>query len=195
MRAKDFRAQAWSALNGKWGKVAVVALVYMVATAVVGAIPGVGTVASLLISGPLTVSFAAIALKVLKNEEFEVANLADGFQNFTNTFLLGFLNSLFIALWSLLFFIPGIIKGISYSMSYYILAENPEMSHSDARRASMEMMEGHKWEYFCLQLSFIGWLILVSITFGILSFWVTPYMQTASAAFYENLKANQNASF
>ena len=77
-------------------------------------------------------------------------------------------------------------------MSYYILAENPEMSQSEARKESMRIMQGHKWQLFCLNFSFIGWYILVGLTFGILTFWVTPYMQTATAAFYENIKNSNN---
>lgn len=190
MVAKDFRNRAWSALNGKWGSVAVISLVYMLIVGACGALSstGIGSVALLLITGPLTVALASIALKVIRGEAFELKDLFDGFNNFTNTFLLYLLNSIFISLWSLLFFIPGIVKSLSYSMSYYIMAEHPEMTHTEARKASMAMMEGNKWRLFCLQLSFIGWYILCGFTFGILTIWVTPYVQTATAAFYEEIK-------
>ena len=62
-------------------------------------------------------------------------------------------------LWSLLLFIPGIIKGISYSMTYYMMRENPGMSGEQAIQRSMAMMRGHKMQYFLLFLSFIGWAI------------------------------------
>ena len=77
-------------------------------------------------------------------------------------------------------------------MSYYILKDNPGMDANEARKASIEMMKGHKWQLFCLEFSFIGWIILSILTFGILTLWVGPYMETAKAAFYEELKANQN---
>lgn len=190
MVAKDFRTRAWSALSGKWGKVAVISLVYMLIIGACGALSstGIGSVALLLITGPLTVAMAAIALKVINEQEFELKNLFDGFNNFTNTFLLYLLNSVFIALWSLLFFIPGIVKSLSYSMSYYIMAEHPEMTHTEARKASMAMMDGNKWRLFCLQFSFIGWYILCGLTCGVLTIWVTPYVQAATAAFYEEIK-------
>ena len=70
---------------------------------------------------------------------------------------------------------------------------HPDMNPNDARKASMEMMKGNKWRLFCLELSFIGWCILSTLTFGILYFWVLPYMQSAMAAFYESIK-NGNAA-
>lgn len=77
-------------------------------------------------------------------------------------------------------------------MSTFILADNPQLSQSEARKASVEMMNGHKWRLFCLELSFIGWVLLSALTLGILLFWVTPYMHAAFAAFYEDLKSKSN---
>ena len=76
-------------------------------------------------------------------------------------------------------------------MSYYILKDNPNMSGDEARKASIEMMKGHKWELFCLEFSYIGWILLSILTFGILTLWVNPYMEVAKVAFYENLKNSQ----
>ena len=186
----NYKAAAKQARAGKWGKAALVSVVYVLLSYAVNAIPGIGSMVSLLISGPLTLSVYMIALRIIRGEEFEVSNLFDGFSNFTNAFSLYLVNNIFIALWSMLFVIPGIVKSYAYSMSYFILADHPEMSQSDARKASIEMMKGHKWELFCLQFSFIGWYLLTIITCGILTFWVTPYVDAATAAFYENLKNN-----
>ena len=82
---------------------------------------------------------------------------------------------------------PGIIKYYEYSMSYYILLENPQMRHQEARRASIKLMDGNKARLFCLHLSFIGWVILSAFTFGILLLWVVPYIETAQAAFYREI--------
>ena len=190
MYSKDFRNRAWNALTGRWGEAAVTALVYML---IVGACSllsaaGIGTIASLLISGPFAVAWCIISLKILHGESFDIKNLFDGFNNFLNTFLLYLLNYIFIFLWSLLLIVPGIIKSLSYSMSFYIMAENPEMTPSEVRKASIAMMEGNKWRLFCLNFSFIGWYFLCGLTFGILTFWVIPYVQTAMAAFYEEIK-------
>ncbi len=191
MFAKDYRQKAWRELTGNWGTMIVIYLIYLAIVAVCGVIPAVGTIAILLISGPLAIGLYGAGLKVVRGEKPEIVNLFDGFQNFVNAFMLNLVNSIFIALWSLLFVIPGIVKALSYSMSYFILIDNPEMSQSDARRASMVMMEGHKWRLFCLELSFIGWGFLCALTGGILTLWVAPYMFTSFAAFYEDLKAKQ----
>ena len=96
---------------------------------------------------------------------------------------------LFTWLWSLLFFIPGIIKTYSYSMTMYILADLPEIGAKDALRLSMRMMQGHKWELFVMQLSFLGWMILGLFTFNLLNILYTiPYMQLSSAGFYASVK-------
>ena len=91
-------------------------------------------------------------------------------------------------LWSLLFVIPGIIKGYSYSMAFYILAENPDMTAKEAITESREIMNGHKWELFVLGLSFILWAFAIVFTLGIAAIYVEPYMQLTIANFYHNIK-------
>ena len=95
--------------------------------------------------------------------------------------------SIFIFLWTLLLIIPGIIKSYSYSMAGFIMSENPEMSAKEAMEVSMGMMKGNKWRLFCLQLSFIGWGILCIFTLGIGFLWLSPYMNAATAAFYDEV--------
>lgn len=190
-KAKDFRQEAWQKLSGKWGMAAVLTLVY---TLVIGACGFTG-ILLLLVSGPAALSLALICLKVVRfNEQIKIEDLLKGFNNFVNSLLLWLINSIFTFLWSLLLVVPGIIKSYSYSMSFYILADNPDMDFTSVRKRSIEMMRGNKWRLFCLDLSFIGWLILCVLTFGILTFWVTPYQQTARAAFYQSLLEEQNAA-
>ena len=95
-----------------------------------------------------------------------------------------------IFLWTLLFIIPGIIKGLEYRMIPYLLAENPELTEEEAFRLSRQMMHEQKWEAFVLDMSFIGWEILSSFTLGILGvFYVSPYQHLTDAALYETLSA------
>lgn len=102
-----------------------------------------------------------------------------------------FLQGLSAFLWSLLFIIPGIVAGYSYAMTSYILAENPELTASDAIEQSKQMMYGHRFQLFCLQLSFIGWDILATLAFGIGYLWLTPYKQAATAAFYREASGTE----
>ena len=101
-----------------------------------------------------------------------------------------FLMGVFVFLWSMLFVIPGIIKAFSYAMTPYILEEHPELTANEAIDHSRAMMKGHKFDLFWLYLSFIGWGILCIPTLGIGTFWLIPYMQTAQASFYEDVKAD-----
>ena len=184
MNSQQIRSQAKNAIGDRWNSLALIFFIY---TVVVGMLAFTG-VGSLVVAGPISVAFAGISLRAIRREYFELKNLFDGFYNFLNTFLLGLVNAVFITLWSLLFIIPGIIKALSYSMSYYIMSEKPEISGEDARRESIMMMNGNKMRLFKLHLSFIGWYLLSVLTLGILLFWVVPYVQAATAVFYEEIK-------
>lgn len=197
LHAKDFRDRARSHLgpgwtSKKWGTFAVIALIYSAIEAVVsflGYIFYIVYIAQLIILGPFALGFAIVSTDIVRgNGNPQVQSFFGGFKNFGSAFLLNLLNAIFVFLWSLLLIIPGIIKAYAYSMSFYILRDNPEMSAGDARRASIEMMQGNKWRYFCLMFSFIGWYLLSILTFGILFFWIIPYTETAKAEFYESLK-------
>lgn len=190
MNAKYFRNKAWETLKGNWGIAIGLYLLYMLIVGVCSAIPGVGSAAILIIGGPIALGLCVAFVKLIRGTRPDVSDLFCGFEKcFLESFLLYLLNGVFVALWSLLFVIPGIVKTYSYAMSTYILADNPEMKQSDARKASMAMMEGNKWRLFCLHFSFIGWHILGALTCGILYIWIMPYMQAANAAFYEDLKS------
>lgn len=124
--------------------------------------------------------------------------IASTFAGFTEgriwAFLLNWiLQYIFIVLWGLLFFIPGIIKTYSYAMSTYIVddlkRQGKNLSATEAITKSRRLMDGHKWDLFVLDLSFLGWIILASLTFGIGYLWLHPYMQTTRAEFYRNLVA------
>jgi len=107
--------------------------------------------------------------------------------------------ALWIYLWSLVgmfsLFIPTIIKVLSYSMTPYILASNPNVTATDALTLSKRMTKGHKGKIFVMGLSFIGWQILNGFTFGILGiFYVNPYMMAAFAGQFVELRSLAVAS-
>lgn len=85
--------------------------------------------------------------------------------------------------------IGAIILGLAYSMFPYLIYDYPELTALEALKMSRKMMHGYKWKLFVLYLSFIGWLFLCIVTLGIAALFLDPYMQTASAFFYEDLKA------
>ena len=97
--------------------------------------------------------------------------------------------SIYTFLWTLLLIIPGVIKGLSYSMTPFILTDKPELSANEAIELSMKMMDGHKMDLFVLLLIFCGLTLLSVVTLFIGLLWVTPYMYMRLAAFYEDVKA------
>ena len=101
--------------------------------------------------------------------------------------VLGLLTLLYTFLWTLLFIIPGIVKAYSYSMAYYIKADNPAYTATEAIEVSQRMMRGHKLELFILDLSFIGWYIVGFLCLGVGTFWVSAYHESARAEFYQTL--------
>ena len=101
--------------------------------------------------------------------------------------ILSLLAGLIICVGTILLIIPGIIAGLALSMIYYIKLDNPDMGYVDCLKKSNELMKGHKWEYFVLNLSFIGWALLVPLTLGLLSFWLAPYMAVTECNFYNKL--------
>lgn len=113
------------------------------------------------------------------------ANLLDGFAVILKLFLLLLLECVFIFLWSLLLVVPGIIAAYRYSQALYIMLDNPELSVLDCIRKSKELMNGHKWERFVLDLSFLGWAILSIIP--LVQIWTKPYMETTKLLYYQRL--------
>ena len=144
------------------------------------------TIYSLLVSGPLLMCVTCFFLDCFRGtEEPGLGSFSRGFSFAVKAIQLYILCMAFIFLWSMLFIIPGIIAAIRYSQSFFILADEPELSALDCIRKSKYMMFGIKGSYFVLQLSFIGWIILANIPGAV----VTQSMLDLSAlATFEELE-------
>ena len=153
-------------------------------------IPIVGGIISGILAPAFTMSIVLIFLNLVDGNVACVSDTFSGFSVFGKAFFLNIVMALFLALWTLLLVVPGIIKTFSYSMAFYILAENPEMSVFEALTESRRLMDGHKMEFFILNLSFIGWILLTAITFGIAGIYVNPYIFATNTNFYRYLKNN-----
>ena len=197
--AKFFREAAWAQLKGNWKPVVLFTLVYNLVVGVAQLIGSTSDYVSILISLflliPLAYGFNIAFLGFKRTgEAVKIEQLFDGFKDYGRVVLTGLLSTIYILLWSLLFIIPGIIKSLSYSQTFYILKDYPELKNNAAIELSMAMMKGHKFDYFCLTLSFIGWIFLGILTLGIGFLWISPYMTTASAHFYEYVKEEYEKS-
>lgn len=129
-------------------------------------------------------------MRFWRGEIPSVCELFASFRIYKPALLTALLRNVYTFLWSLLFVIPGIVKGYAYSMADYIIYENPNISANEALRLSQELTRGAKGDLFVLDLSFLGWHFLSALTLGILGIlYVNPYVYTTHAAVYDSLKA------
>lgn len=205
---QDLKNAALEALRGNWAPAVVCTIIYLLLSVGISllqpniddptaALTGVQKI--MMVAYVLLLFLVMVPLGVGYYQAFKVL-FTDGDNKLTaNCFRLSFGNyfkniaayllmCLFIFLWTLLLIIPGIIKALAYSMTPFILKDFPELSVNQAINLSQKMMKGHKFDYFWLGLSFIGWILLGLLTLGIGYIWLIPYMYTSYAAFYEEVK-------
>ena len=197
----ELKAMAKESLQGKYGDAIVITVLLFIISALIGGATAAFTtnmseenaeiiesIVELILSGLFTFGYLSFFLKISRNEDVEINELWNKTSMFMTFIAAAILIGLFTTLWTLLLIIPGIIAAYSYQMTLYILLDNPNMNVMDAIKESKRMMKGHKMDYFILQLSFIGWIILGIFTLGILYLWLVPYMNVTMCNFYNNLK-------
>lgn len=199
-KAKDF------AFNNKWniwkpsiiyGAVYAVLMCIMVVITYVFKLDAESAAVGLLetvlsfVMAPLTVGSTYYLLKLVKGKKVDVTK--DLFSKYSIIGLI-ILTSLYVGLmttlWSLLLIVPGIIYAYKVAMIQYVLAEDgsEKKSVKEIVATSTNLMDGYKMDFFTFELSFIGWILLGMVTFGIAYIWVFPYMEVANVMYYEELK-------
>ena len=189
----ELRAKARAMLGGnifrnEWLYAMLIALAV---AAVTGALSATG-IGALLAGGLISCGMANYYIGRVRGmiPHDSLGALLDGAKNdLAGNIITGILHSVFIALWSLLFVIPGIVKACSYALTFYIKNDNPNLTATEAITESRRMMDGFKLKYFMLNLSFIGWFIVGALCLGVGTFWVSAYLEAAKAHFYEEVKA------
>ncbi len=171
-------------ISGFAGAAMLATLILLLITSAAGSMYGL----VLLIVGPLNVGYALYCMKIMDERQSDYNRLFAGFNNFVNTLVAGLIYTLLVAVGTVLLIGPGVILACGLSMTWIIMAEDDKISGVDALKKSWEMMNGYKWQYFCLNCRFIGWLLLSILTLGILNLWVQPWMQMSYINFYRNLK-------
>ena len=188
MDRKEIKQRSKEQIKGNIFKLFVITVIIAIINSVCLDIEEVGPFISTILNAILQMGVVIVYLKLVKGEGVSITDMFKGFNMPIKAILVNILVTVFTALWSLLFVIPGIIKSLSYFAAPYILAENPEMSVLDAITKSRQMMDGHKADLFILQLSFFFWWMLVPFTFGLALIYVIPYMSAAMTNFYLSLK-------
>lgn len=184
MDRKELKSLAKQQIKGNIGILFVIVLVCSVLTVVASYIPIVG---DFIVVPAFTIAITRIYIGIAAGKRPEVSDAFGGFKDFWISFKTSFFVGIFTMLWSLLFIIPGIVKSYSYMMAPYIVAEDPSVGALEAIARSERMMRGHKMEAFILELSFIGWILLSIVTFGIALIYAGPYMQTTMVNFYNKI--------
>lgn len=141
-----------------------------------------------IIGGAIELGIRNYFLKLNYDTNPDVSDMFSHMKIFGKALGLRIVMGIFIFLWALLFIIPGIVAAYRYSMATYIMAENPDIGIMEAIEASKSMMADRKWKLFCLDISFIGWIILCGFTFGLGYLLLHPYMESARAHFYLTVK-------
>lgn len=144
---------------------------------------------TLVITGILTLAECSLYDRYFNTlEKISFSEYLQGFSRWLTGALAALWFSLWVFLWSLLFFIPGIVKAFSYSQMFFILAENPKIGVAKAMRISKVLTKGYKADLFVMGLSFLGWNLLSMFTLGILQLWLQPYEYMSFTNAYKSLK-------
>ena len=183
------------ALRGKWGIAILTFFIYSLLTATStaarphGSMLTISTTLTLIIGGPLALGAAIFSLSLSRGKEARLEQLFQGFNNFANALITYLLLLLYVFLWMLLLIVPGIIAALGYSLTFYILADDPNIKPQDALKKSKSMMDGHKEKLFYLYLRFLLLAILCILTLGIGFLWLVPYVHVTMAKFYDDVRA------
>lgn len=176
MTRSEAKRIALSNLKGRWGYALISLLIFAILTSV-------GSFAYLIIlfSTSLTIGISSIFIGISKKDQNDYGRLFDGFKDGAvgQRIILSILKSIFIALWTLLFVIPGIVKTYSYGLAELISYRHPEYTWKECLQESEKRMKGHKMQLFIFDLSYILWYVLAMCTCGLLLLYVTPYYNAA----------------
>jgi uncharacterized membrane protein len=201
-----YKNKALASLDGKWSTAIIATLIYLVLgmgiswtiTTPMGdnltmsySTSGIWT----LICLPLGWGFTVYFLRLIRNEELGYGHLFDGYKDFVRIFVTELLIMIATAIGFCLLIIPGFIICAGLLMTPFIMKDDEQIGYIDAMKKSWELTNGHKADLIWLFLSFIGWIILAGLTFCIGFLFLYPYMQSALAHVYEDLKAEKPEVF
>lgn len=128
-----------------------------------------GSLYNFIVGGPFTLGLYTLLLTFFRSKQVDNSLVFEGFGSFGKAFILQLLITIKVFLWALLFFFPGIIAAYRYSQAFFVMADHPEYTASECIEESKRLMCGNKWKLFCVQQSFIGWIILASIPSALLA--------------------------
>ena len=148
----------------------------------------ISTIIRLIVSSIFTMAAIGVYLKMSHSPaKISLKVFFEGLNNWWRAALAGIWRFLWVFLWSLLFIIPGIVKSLAYSQMFYLINEYKDMSVTRSMKISKIITNGHKGDLFVMYLSFIGWEILATLTFGIGYLWLVPYINMSLVNAYHSM--------
>ena len=191
MNLLNLMRESKSKLSPHWVIASLVCVLYGLLVGVPSRLNTYGELLSFLLAGPLQLGIAIYFLNILNDRPASIENLIEGFKPLLKVILIYIVISIATAIGIVLLIIPGIIIALGFSMTYYILVENPELSIEESLKESWRLTNGYKMELFVLHLRFIPWYLLGLLCFGIGIFVVMPWHQLTLANYYNYLKQQQ----
>ena len=141
-----------------------------------------------IVIGIAGVAYNKYILKLVRGEEPEFNDIIETIkERWLSILLVELIVGVVVSVCAIFFVIPGIIMALAYAMAGYLVVDT-DLEAMEVIKKSRAMMNGYKWNYFVFGLSFIGWILLIPFTLGILIIWLIPYMIVSMALYYENLK-------
>lgn len=242
MKSSDFRREAREKLTGKWGKAAIIVLIYTLFYFALGFIEGLirlpdflTNIINIVIEIPIIYGLTFVFIKLFNSEETSFKEMFTlGFENFARSWkiqlytllkmlvliimeivavvLLGLgagitsagmlsasagasgVGAIILVVAFILLIVSSILltmKSYYYKLALFIGIENPDMPEKKVVATSEQLMSGIRGKLFALDISFIGWTILASLTFGIGYLFLLPYIIFAGIAFYKNITSDR----
>lgn len=185
---KELMTQARQSLEGKWGLAIGTTALYTLAVSGLQLIPGIGVFLAILIAGPMMYGITKFSLLLSRDKEARLEQIFDGFETYKRNLIAYLLVGIYVILWTLCLIVPGIIAALSYSMTFYIMYDDENISAAEAIDKSKLIMNGHKIKLFYLGLRFLLWALLCVLTLGLGFLILLPYIQITMAKFYDDIK-------
>ena len=183
----EIRKDVQTLMQGNWSNLVLISLVFcVIAFFTANSFP-----LALFVYCPLALGLVITMMHfVRRTKRVAVEDLFSAFNAkfYWKSMGLGILVWIYTFLWSLLFLVPGVIKGCSYFLAPYILVDNPEITAEEAICRSMRLMEGHKMQLFLMSLGYFFLVVLSSLLLFIPMIWLVPYYTVVYVKFYEEVK-------
>ncbi|WP_341224858.1 DUF975 family protein [uncultured Arcticibacterium sp.] len=191
MKNVDIISKSRDLLDGKWLPAIGLVIIFSLLTSLPNRLDDNLSFLSIVIGGPLNLGLAMFFQKVVRGQNSGIENLFDGFRNYLQSTVAFILTLVVVAIGFLLLIIPGIIMAMGLSQTFFIMADDDNISGIDAMKKSWEMMDGFKMKYFLLSLIHIGMALLGILALVVGIFYALPIIYNSMALFYDKLKMKE----